>query len=204
MEWRMVARRAFDGSITIVGDLAQRSAGVVSSWSELLPSTFQEHQYRELTVNYRSPLELQALSEALLASIAPSIRPSSAIRSSDRPVQVRTVIDAVEEAAQVAAAAVARYGSERVAIIAPTSLVERIGDRCDVGTGAGLEILAPAQCKGLEFDTVILVEPGRMEREEGGLSAVYVAVTRPTQELMVITTEELPEAFQSADLPAPA
>ncbi len=205
MEWRMVARRAFDGSITIVGDLAQRSAGAVASWSELLPSTFQEHQYRELTVNYRSPVELQALSEALLADIAPSIRPSSAIRSSSRPVQVRTVSDAAEATTQAVAAVVACRGAERVAVVSPASLVDEIGSRFDVGDGAvSVEILTPTECKGLEFDTVVLVEPGRIEREEGGLPAVYVAVTRPTQELIVITTEELPSAFQTADPALPA
>ncbi len=205
MEWRMVARRAFDGSITIVGDLAQRSSGAAASWAELLPATFQNHLYRELTINYRSPTELQALSSALLDRIAPSIQPAEAIRSSQRPVQVHHVDDSVAALSDVLSCPAFGEQSERVAVLAPAAIIADVAAQCSALDYVGpLEVLTTAQCKGLEFDVVVLLEPGRIEREDGGLPAVYVAVTRPTQELIVLTTESLHPAFDRADEPAEA
>ncbi len=196
MEWRMVARRAFDGSITIVGDLAQRSAGPVASWAELLPSAFQDHQYRELTINYRSPSELQALSTALLLEVAPSVQPAEAIRTSGRPIQIRCADDSVAAVAELLTEPGFSDSGERVAVLTPSSLAAEVESR--VGSGPcreNLEILTSEQCKGLEFDVVVLLEPSRIEREDGGLPAVYVAVTRPTQELVVVTSEPLHPVF---------
>lgn len=200
MEWRMVTRRALDGSITIVGDLAQRSGPTASSWTELLPLAFQNNQYRELTINYRSPLELDAAARRLLARIAPSVQPSSAIRSSGRPVKIRRASTPADVGREVLAELTGARPSERIACIAPRQMVSEL--EVDLGAGevaSSVEVVGASQCKGLEYDVVVLVEPSRIEREDGGLSAVYVAVTRATQELIVVTSESLDPAFDSVD-----
>jgi len=95
MEWRMVSRRAIGGSMTIVGDLAQRSIGPPGTWKDNLPGRLADHSYAELTVNYRSPAEVNALASEILADLAPNLRPSTAIRSTgDRPT-----IERVEDVA---------------------------------------------------------------------------------------------------------
>lgn len=202
MDWRMVTRRALDGSITIVGDLAQRSTGPVPSWGDLLPKPFQDHQYRELTINYRSPMELNALAKRLLAEIAPSVQASSAIRCSNRPVEVRRLDDPLQSLAPVLADLDGESGAERTACIVPTSMAQQ-AEAVLVNTpfAATVDVMTTVQCKGLEYDSVVLVEPGRIEREDGGLSAVYVAVTRPTQQLVVLSSDDLHPAFASAGGP---
>ena len=59
-------------------------------------------------------------------------------------------------------------------------------------------LLDPRQAKGLEFDTVIVVEPGRF-----GASDLYVALTRATQRLGILHAEGLPEGLLPQPRPFP-
>ncbi len=87
-------------------------------------------------------------------------------------------------------------GVGRVAIIAAAGQVEAVrraagaGDADDVD--APLVTLTPRQAKGLEFDAVVLVEPGAVAAGPGGVADLYVAMTRPTRRLIVIHAEPLP------------
>lgn len=54
-------------------------------------------------------------------------------------------------------------------------------------------LLDPRQSKGLEFDSVLVVEPGRY-----GTSDLYVALTRATQHLGVLHSEPLPKGLEDA------
>ncbi len=184
MEWRMVARRAIGGSMTIVGDLAQRSIGPPGTWKDNLPGRLSDHSYAELTVNYRSPAEVNALASEILADLAPQLRPSTAIRSTgDRPT--------VEHVGDVGAALPGIVERETAAL--PEGRVAVIG----VNVGA-TDSLTPWEAKGLEFDTVVLVEPSAILAEEHGLSLLYVAVTRATNRLVIVHAEPLPEVITRA------
>ena len=68
----------------------------------------------------------------------------------------------------------------------------------DVGRGSeGLTrpivVLSPQDAKGLEFDAVVIVDPaGIVDATARGAAALYVAMTRPTQRLTLVTPGELP------------
>jgi len=176
MEWRMVERRAIGRSMTIVGDLAQRSIGPPGSWVENLPGALADHAYAELTVNYRSPAEVNAIASSILADLAPRLSPSMAIRTSgERPnvieaADMRTELPAIieREVGEIVEGRVAVIGAELDGL----DLMAEFGDR--------VSLLDPWAAKGLEFDTVVLVEPASILAQPQGLSLLYVAVTRAT------------------------
>jgi DNA helicase IV len=96
----------------------------------------------------------------------------------------------------------------RTAVIVPLSLRDPIarslGDALTSGTlGVGhsaldtrVSILTVAEAKGLEFDQVVVVEPGAiLEESARGGHDLYVALTRATQQLVVLHAEDLPPGF---------
>jgi hypothetical protein len=97
----------------------------------------------------------------------------------------------------------------KVAVIVPPDLaratfrnLDRAG--CDVGLAAadGLQrtitVLAAEECKGMEFDEVIVVEPARIAGAgRSGLRLLFVALTRATKRLDVLHSEPLPRGLRS-------
>ena len=81
---------------------------------------------------------------------------------------------------------------------APGSRVAVIGDDLPDLAGIAAHALTPVQSKGLEFDSVVLVEPASILEGTHGLSDLYVAVTRTTQRLTVVHQRPLPEVLASA------
>ncbi len=199
MQWRMVVRRARGGAMTIVGDLAQRSIGAPGTWREHLPPSIREFDRRELTINYRSPAEINDLASTVLTELAPSLATSTSIRSSGHQPEAIAVDSSVE----TLQAAVSRVIGEVVAdpgidgSIGVVGLglhgVAPVSDGNDAGEGDQRATwLDPWQAKGLEFDTAIVVEPARFLEEPHGLSLLYVAITRATKKLIVVHEQTLP------------
>ena len=190
MQWRMVMRRVRGRGLTIVGDLAQRSASTVETWQELLPAELAEATRQDLTVNYRSPNEIHALAVAVLAEFAPSVTPSRSIRSSGIApefIEVDSVQDRVET---VIDRALENVGGQ-VAVIAhdpdQLTIVEDPDSR--------VRMLTARQAKGLEFDAVVLVEPAEILSLSGAAS-LYIALTRSTQRLSIVHQQPLPTVLQ--------
>jgi DNA helicase IV len=179
MQWRMIERRSLDGSMTIVGDLAQRSIGAPGTWDDHLPDSLQDHAYRELTINYRSPTELNELASEVLGELAPHLKAPKGIRQSGQPpIDVET--DDIPAAIGQALLAARNHSSDsRIAIIASNFETTYSDD-------PRVQHLTPWQAKGLEFDEVIVVEPDKIRAEPNGLSLLYVAITRSTNRLTVI------------------
>ncbi len=193
MQWRMVARRAIGGSMTIVGDLAQRSIGPPGTWQTNLPGELADHSYAELTVNYRSPAEVNSVASAILAELAPDLRTSTAIRSTGEQPATQHVEDFGPSLQTILRREEAAVGDGRVAVIG-------VGDLEDVAhVRASTQFLTPWEAKGLEFDTVVLVEPADILAQDGGLSLLYVAVTRATHHLVIVHRQPLPPLL----VPAP-
>lgn len=190
MQWRMVMRRVSGRSLTIVGDLAQRSASAVDRWDAVLPPELADAQRQDLTVNYRSPLEIHDLAVAVLADYAPSITPSIALRSSGFVPQfhfvdsVRTALDPLIDDA------LSDVGG-LVAVIA-TDLDAIDSAHYDPADAGRVRFLTPDQAKGLEFDAVVLVEPSEIWAAVGGPARLYIALTRATQRLTVLHADALP------------
>ncbi len=188
MEWRMVARRAIGGSMTIVGDLAQRAAGPPGSWGDHLPETLEEAEFTELTVNYRSPVEVAEIASAILAELAPGLEAPRAIRSTGVEPEAVRVGSLVEELETEISRWRATLTAGRMAVIGHDVGLSSIDD---------VPVLTPIDAKGLEFDLVVVVEPARILDERHGLGELYVAVTRATHRLVVIHQRPLPGVLGS-------
>ncbi|MBC9727415.1 AAA family ATPase [Streptomyces sp. TRM68367] len=200
MAWRLLMRRSPTRSMTLVGDPAQTAeAAGVGSWAEILqPYVEDRWEHTRLGVNYRTPAEIMDVAAAVVRAEHPGFQPPSSVRSTGVRPWARATDDLPGAVAKAADELTPAEG--RLAVIAPRDLHRRLAARLD-GVTAGAEpdltrsvvLLDPRQAKGLEFDSVLVVEPGRY-----GTSDLYVALTRATQRLGVLHTGELPEALADA------
>jgi DNA helicase IV len=209
MAWRMLIRRCPTRSITVVGDVAQASApwGARSWDAALQPVAPDRWRVAELTVNYRTPSEVMAVAADVLAAVDPAAdAPTSVRESGEQPLahRVRDGEDLGDRVATVVGQARAAIGDGKLAVITPErcydSVLAAVEARFpdDVATGAaGLDaavaVLEVTEAKGLEFDAVVLAEPGDwVAIGDRGLRDLYVALTRATQRLDVVYAGELP------------
>ncbi len=160
-----------------------------------------ERQLAELTVGYRTPAAILDLANRLLPEAAPGVSPARSIRRSDAVPTVEHVTEPAQAAADRAADAVPGRGT--VAVIAVRARHAAIGARLAalgvdwgsevVGSGS-VAVLDPLLAKGLEFDVVVVVEPAEIvAAEPAGHRALFVALTRPTQRLVIVHDEPLPD-----------
>jgi len=196
MQWRMIARRSHGGAITMVGDLAQRSIGEPGEWADHLPAQLQGFAEQELTTNYRSPAEIDALATAVLAELAPGLAPSRSIRSvgSTGAPDVVQLSDLTQDLLPWVLARRDARSAGRMAVIGvdlPADLRAEQAGRSD------LVWLHPWQAKGLEFDSVVVVEPAAIAELDHGLSLLYVAITRTTTHLDLVHQRPLPTVIST-------
>lgn len=197
MAWRMLLRRCPSRSMTVVGDLAQTgAAGGTDSWAQVLdPLVPGSWRTARLTVNYRTPKTAMALAAALLP---PTVEPPLSVRDGDEAPWWARGGDPSDLAALVRQEA-ELIGAGRVAVIAPPSRIADTAAALDVAPGPDLDapiaVLTPAQAKGLEFDSVVVVDPGGIEQvSPRGRADLYVALSRTTRRLgLVITGDVAPE-----------
>ncbi|WP_422774822.1 HelD family protein [Plantactinospora sp. WMMC1484] len=204
MAWRLLMRRCPSRSMTIVGDVAQTgSLAGASSWSPVLePYVGQRWRLEELTVSYRTPSEILAVAAKVLAEIDPMLTPPRAVRDTgvqpwDLRVGAGELAGRLVEAIRTGAAEV---GAGRLGVIVPTGLADELGRvvteaEPEVALGddpaltSRVVLLTVAQAKGLEFDSVLVVDPDRIVAESPrGRSDLYVALTRATQRLGILRT----------------
>jgi DNA helicase IV len=191
MQLLAISRRALDGSLTILGDVAQATGPVVyRRWEELVPylPDNAELEIEELRHAYRVPAEIMDFALPLLEEIAPEVEPPVAYRKGGAPPRLVEVAEEdVLTAALREAVALEDLGG-LLAVIVPRSF-----PRDDTFP---FPILTPRQAKGLEFDHVVVVEPAAIADDgDGGLRELYVALTRPTQTLVVVHARPLPSAL---------
>ncbi|WP_377271525.1 HelD family protein [Peterkaempfera sp. SMS 1(5)a] len=218
MAWRLLVRRCPTRSFTVVGDIAQTGeAAGPASWAEALTPFFGDRwRLERLTVNYRTPAEIIAASDPVLAAIRPESEPARAVRSSGvapRCEQVRRAAFPARLAA-LAAEEAAQTGAGRLAVIVPEAGLPRLAEavRTTVpeavwGAEPDLErpvaVLTPRQAKGLEFDSVLLADPAAvLAASPRGLNDLYVALTRSSRRLTVLLPGPAPELLAHL-LPTP-
>ncbi|MFH5823232.1 HelD family protein [Georgenia sp. AZ-5] len=215
MAWRMVARRCPATSMTVVGDLAQGVAAAgAASWEDvfdrLLPGRWRSVT---LSVSYRTPREVMAAAEPVLRALDPAAAAPACVRAAGvepwrRETDAGALAGAVVAAAREEAATLA---GGNLAVIAPGPRVPELGAALagavpgvSYGDGPDLRapvtVLTPDQAKGLEFDGVLVADPAGMLAAPRGLSALYVAMTRPTRRLGVVHAGPVPGVL--AHLPA--
>ena len=199
MQWRLLARRCPSLSMTIVGDLAQGSGpSSAAAWGDVFGALGADQAKAgvvELTVNYRTPSEVMALADRLVE-----------VRSGARCVRDAGVDPEVVELehAEIVAALPGLVDREleevaggKVAVILPDALVagarDALGARAGTALDSDVTVLSAEDAKGLEFDSVVVVEPGSFEA-----GALYVALTRTTTRLVLAHCEPLPAALATS------
>ena len=214
MMWRLLMRRCPSRSMTLVGDVAQvGSAAGTSSWAAVL-DRYVAGRWRlaELTVNYRTPAQVMRLAARTLAAAGVSAPTPESVREGDQPPAARRVEPGDLDAAVVETvkAELSHVDGGRVAVVTADGEDEAVRSRLSdalpagtVGTGRAtldspVSVLSVTGVKGLEFDSVVVVEPGRILRASArGANDLYVALTRPTQRLSVLHTEDLPAGMDA-------
>jgi len=193
MQLRMAGRRARDGALTVLGDVAQATGAVTySSWGKVLPFLpgGRDADVEELRHAYRVPREIMDFSLPLLDVIAPGIERPLAYRTGAAPPLVRRVAEqALLREAYREASRLAREEGLVVLIVADELLEPALREE---SAFEGVPLLTARQAKGLEFDHVIVVEPALVAAQEQGLRQLYVALTRPTRTLVVVHARPLP------------
>jgi DNA helicase IV len=211
MELRMVARRSLNGSMTVVGDIAQATGPFApDDWGDVLGMLPDRRPPRlvELTIGYRIPEQIMAMATRVLRVAAPRLSAPVSVREGEQPPSVERVDGPVGHGVVAALHELQRdLRDARLGIVVPTSMTVDIsgaltaagvehGEASRTALEADVTIVPIGLAKGLELDGVVLVEPARIVREEAqGLRALYVALTRATRRLVVVHAEPLPEAL---------
>ena len=173
-EWQMLLRRCPSRSFTIVGDRAQARHGFTESWQERLERIGLDNiNLASLSINYRTPEEVMAEAEPVIRAVFPDANVPISVRSSGVDVVLGPTSD---------------LGS-----ILDTWLATHAGIACVIGdrtftVTSRVRSLTPELSKGLEFDLVVLVDPDAFGIGIEGTVDRYVAMTRATQQLVILTS----------------
>ncbi|WP_218897489.1 RNA polymerase recycling motor ATPase HelR [Micromonospora purpureochromogenes] len=173
-EWQMLLLRCPSRSFTIVGDRAQARHGFTESWQERLERIGLDRiNLASLSINYRTPEEVMAEAEPVIRAVLPDANVPTSIRSSGVPV-------------------VHRSASDLQPILETWLAAHADGIACVIGDPtfqptSRVRSLTPELSKGLEFDMVVLVDPEAFGDGIKGAVDRYVAMTRATQQLVILT-----------------
>jgi superfamily I DNA/RNA helicase len=174
-QWQMLLARCPSRSFTIVGDRAQARRGFTESWQERLERIgIDPISLASLTINYRTPQEVMAEAEPVIRAALPDANVPVSIRSTGVPV----VHGPVSDPGAIVGAWLAAHAEGTAAVI---------GDPTFPATSR-VASLTPELVKGLEFDLVILIDPETFGTGIEGAVDRYVAMTRATQQLVILTS----------------
>jgi len=172
-EWQMLLQRCPSRSFTVVGDRAQARHGFAESWEDRLKRVgLVDINRASLTVNYRTPVEVMAEAEPVIRTVIPDANVPTSVRSTGLPVVHGSVADLDP-------------------ILESWLAASPDGIACVIGAPTFEETprvraLTPELSKGMEFDLVVLVEPASCDDGIEGPVDRYVAMTRATQQLVVL------------------
>jgi DNA helicase IV len=179
-EWQMLLLRCPSRSFTIVGDRAQARHGFTESWQERLERIGLDRiNLASLSINYRTPEEVMAEAEPVIRAVLPDANVPTSIRSTDVPVvhgftsELGSILDTWLAAHADGIACVISADGIEAGMFRATSRVRS---------------LTPELSKGLEFDLVVLVDPEAFGEGIEGAVDRYVAMTRATQRLVILTS----------------
>ncbi|MGW4547755.1 HelD family protein [Streptomyces violaceorubidus] len=203
MQWRMVGRRGRHATWTVVGDPAQ------SSWSDPDEAAAARDEALgtrprrrfELTVNYRNPAEIAELAARVLALAMPGSPSPSAVRSTGVQPRFAVVRDSLARTVRAEAARLLDLVDGTVGVVVAMNRREEARRWLD-GLGERVVALGSLEAKGLEYDATVVVSPAEIADESpAGLRVLYVALTRATQQLTVVSCErDEPDASGVPDL----
>jgi len=210
MAWRCLLRRCPSRSMTVVGDLDQkRGHRRPNSWKQALgPAARAFNEEFVLSISYRTPRALTRIAQAVMAQHGtPVLYPMEAVRDVPDCYQVsHTHKDTLKECvSQIVSAMEERLdreegeGKGRICVIVPDAQAQ-LWHADESGASAldqRVSYLTAAGSKGLEFDSVVVVEPGAILDQGSG--DLFVALTRATHDLHAVTTTQLPRGMEEWD-----
>ena len=206
MQWRTVMRRCPRRSMTIVGDPAQASSpGAIANWgSALEPYVEQRWRRKQLVVNYRTPRLIMDAAAQLLVEAGIDAPTPQAVRDGSWPIELVETDDVVTAAAAQAhiETDILQAGEIGVTVAqsqlaATRSALQPTISRSHEHDLLKVAVITPAGAKGLEFDSVIILERAAVY-EESPVSDLYVSMTRPTQRLTFIHSVAIPAPLARA------
>ncbi|MFG3011367.1 HelD family protein [Streptomyces cinerochromogenes] len=203
MQWRMVGRRGRHATWTVVGDPAQSSWSDPDEAAEARDEALGTRPRRrfQLTVNYRNPAEIAELAAKVLALAMPGSQAPSAVRSTGVQPQFTVVAGSLEKTVRAEAERLLGLVDGTVGVVVAMNRREE-ARRWLAGLGDRVVALGSLEAKGLEYDATVVVSPAEIADESpAGLRVLYVALTRATQQLTVVSGErDEPDAAGVPDL----
>jgi DNA helicase IV len=214
MQLRSLSRRCRNGSVTVLGDLAQATTPwAPSSWADLLGHLgIPDATLVELDRGFRVPAQIIDFASRLLPAIAPTLARTRSVRSMPGALRVVGTGSDDFEARLAEACRTALAGEGSVAMIAADEDVVAfrkaltahglesalLGETDDAMEASRLVCVPARLAKGLEFDGVVVAEPAHIvAAEPRGLHRLYVVLTRAVTTLQVVHSTPLPEALAS-------
>ncbi|MFJ3665880.1 HelD family protein [Streptomyces sp. NPDC090106] len=191
MQWRMVGRRGRHATWTVVGDPAQSSWSDPDEAAEARDEALGTRPRRrfELTVNYRNPAEIAELAAKVLALAMPGSTSPSAVRSTGVRPRFAVVRQGLAQTVRAEAARLLDQVDGTVGVVVAMNRREEARRWLD-GLGDRVVALGSLEAKGLEYDATVVVSPAEIADESpAGLRVLYVALTRATQQLTVVSGE---------------
>jgi DNA helicase IV len=202
MQCRAIARRCPLGSVTVLGDLAQATTPwAPGSWAATLTHLGHEAAIRPLTAGYRVPGEVLELANRLLPHIAADVPPATSVRQGAGALAFAPRAGLVEEVRSCLAA----DGS--IGVIVPDAAAPEVlaelraagvdAHPVDEDADPRVSVVPASAAKGLEYDSVVLLEPAAIVEQEpsrlDGLRRLYVVLTRAVSRLRIVTDRPLPD-----------
>lgn len=203
MQWRMVGRRGRHATWTVVGDPAQSSWSDPDEAAEARDEALGTRPRRrfQLTVNYRNPSEIADLAAKVLALAMPGSESPRAVRSTGVEPRFVAVGRSLAETVRAEAARLLELVDGTVGVVVAMQRREEAA-RWLAGLGDRVVALGSLEAKGLEYDATVVVSPAEIADESpAGLRVLYVALTRATQQLTVVSGDrDQPDAQGVPDL----
>jgi hypothetical protein len=203
MQWRMVGRRGRHATWTVVGDPAQSSWSDPDEAAQARDEALGTRPRRrfELTVNYRNPAEIADLASKVLALAMPGSVSPKAVRSTGVEPRFTVVEDTLGATVRDEAARLLERVDGTVGVVVAMQRREE-ARRWLAGLGDRVVALGSLEAKGLEYDATVVVSPAEIADESpAGLRVLYVALTRATQQLTVVSADrDEPDAAGIPDL----
>jgi DNA helicase IV len=194
MQWRMLGRRGRYASWTIVGDPAQ------SAWpypeeadaarAEALRDK-EQHRFR-LSTNYRNSAEIYELAARVARAAVPDPDlPDAVRRTGEQPKHYTVGTEELASSTRDAVASMREAVVGTIGVVAPTTRHAEVQDWLADEHDPRVRVLQPLDTKGLEFDAIVVVQPGEIVAEsETGMRTLYVVLTRATQRLATVSTDD--------------
>lgn len=213
MAARVLWRRCPSGSMTLLGDLAQAMGPTNGrDWVQITDPLRRGRQFElvELSVNYRTPAEISELAEQVRSRYLPNLVPARSIRHGASDIRFEVCGDVGELSAKVSSRIdeeLIHLADGLVGVVCPTAFATELVQSALSGSARQelskkLFVFDIDEARGLEFDSVIIVEPTQLilGDEARSTRALYVALTRSTGRLNLLSSRGLPEWLVSSGL----